>query len=86
MKVSADQIVMHLRKVQNDKRVDFHARGYAELGADKIKELTNALSEIEEIAADRADVDDGVPDAWMRALVIAREALDCAISSPNRVK
>jgi hypothetical protein len=37
--------------------------------------MRKALIEVEEIAADRADVDDGVPDAWMRVLVIVREAL-----------
>lgn len=35
----------------------------------------NALVEIEEIADDRADVDDGTPNDWMRALVIVRTAL-----------
>lgn len=45
-----------------------------------------ALREIEEMAADRADVDDGIPDAWMRVLVIARDGLNCAISSPQGTK
>lgn len=35
----------------------------------------NALVEVEEIADDRADVDDGTPNDWMRVLVIVRTAL-----------
>jgi hypothetical protein len=43
--------------------------------AERVWRLLDALEEIAEIADDRADVDDGIPNAWMRVLTIAKDAL-----------
>lgn len=78
MKVSADQIVTHLRKIQDDERVDFHARGYAEFGADEIERLRRPYRAVD--AEDWKYIMDALGDGgrgrfWKAVLIEVRAAL-----------